>query len=135
MRLVAWVRTTALAATIGFVAGPASADDYQDAVDRAHAELDKFQTWVADQTTMLKDEIAELEQELESSTAEDKERLDEMIQSADDLTDELQDQASQIGAATSDQWEEVKASAISGWHRAQAAYYAALAELRGEGGN
>jgi hypothetical protein len=79
---------------------------------------------------MLKAEIAELQEELESSTADDKDRIDEMLEQADALTDDLRKQADQVGTATSDQWDEVKASVLSGWHRTQAAYYAALAELR-----
>jgi DNA anti-recombination protein RmuC len=134
MKLAACVGITALAAALGFAVAPASADDYQDAVDRTHTEVGKFQAWVSEQTAMLKDEIDDLEEELQSSTSEDKARIDQMIQHADDLADELQDQASQIGAAASDQWAQAKASVLGGWHRTQAAYHAALAELRGNGG-
>jgi uncharacterized protein YlxW (UPF0749 family) len=121
---------TALAAALGVAAASAQADDYQDAVDSAHADLGEFREWVEQQTAMLKAEIAALQKELASSTAADKDRIDAMLESADDLTDDLRTQAGQISAATSDQWEEVKAGVLSGWHRTQAAYYAALAELR-----
>jgi uncharacterized protein YlxW (UPF0749 family) len=124
------VRVTALAVALAFAAAAAHADDYQDAVDSAHAQLGKFEAWVDQQADTLKAEIAELHKELESSTSEDKDRIDEMLEQADAMTDELRAQADQIGAATSDQWEEVKANVLGGWHRTQAAYYAALAKLR-----
>lgn len=124
------VRVTALAAALGFAAASAHADDYQDAVDSAHAQLDKFEQWADQQTDTLKAEIAELQKELATSTDEDKDRIDDMLEQADALTDDLRAQADQIGSATSDQWDEVKANVLGGWHRTQAAYYAALAELR-----
>jgi DNA anti-recombination protein RmuC len=121
---------TVLAAALAFAAASAQADDYQDAVDSAHAQLDKFEEWVDQQTETLKAEIAELQKELANSTADDKDRIDGMLEQADALTDDLRAQADQIGTATSDQWDEVKANVLGGWHRTQAAYYAALAELR-----
>lgn len=124
------VRVTALAAALGFAAASAHADDYQDAGDSAHAQLDKFEQWADQQTDTLKAEIAELQKELATSTDEDKDRIDDMLEQADALTDDLRAQADQIGSATSDQWDEVKANVLGGWHRTQAAYYAALAELR-----
>ena len=123
-------RVSVIAAILALAAASAHADGYQDAIDSAHAELDKFEEWVDQQTDMLKAEIADLQKELDSSTEADKDRIDELIERADALTDELRAQAGQIGAATSDQWEEVKASVLSGWHSTQVAYYAALAELR-----
>ena len=93
-------------------------------------QLGEFEAWVDQQTDTLKAEIAELQKELASSTDEDKDRIDEMLEQADAMTDDLRAQADQIGTATSDQWEEVKANVLGGWHRTQAAYYAALAELR-----
>jgi hypothetical protein len=121
---------SALAAALAFAAAPARADGYQDAVDRAHAELGKLEEWADQQADMLKTEIAKLGQELESSEEEDKDRIDGMLERADALTDDLRAQADQIGTATGDRWEEVKAKVLAGWHRSQAAYYAALAELR-----
>jgi DNA anti-recombination protein RmuC len=132
MRLARCVRMAALAATLAFATGPAGADEYQDAVDRAHTEVDKFEAWMQEQIAALKQEIADLEQELQGSDSSDKDRIDEMLKEASKSADDLGEQAKQIGASTSDQWDGVKASALSGWHRVQSAYYAALAELRGE---
>lgn len=132
MKLGSCIRVTALAAALAFAAAPAGADDYEDAVESGHADVSKFEQWVDQQTDMLKAEIAKLEEELKSSKAENKDRIDAMLQQADDLTDQLRAQADQLGSATADQWEEVKASMLGGWHRTQAAYYSALAELRGK---
>jgi vacuolar-type H+-ATPase subunit I/STV1 len=123
------------AVALALAAGPASADDYQDAVDRAHAELDKFQTWMGQQIDTLQQEIAKLQEEAEGSDAAAKDRIDEMIDHAVKLADDLREEAKQIGEASSEQWEGVKASALSGWHRVQPAYYAALAELRRDRGS
>lgn len=132
MTIARCVRIAALAATLAFATGPASADEYQDSVDRAHTELDKFETWMQEQIAMLKQEIADLKQELKGSDSSDKDRIDKMLNEASKSADDLGEQAKQIGSSTSEQWDGVKASALSGWHRVQSAYYAALAELRGE---
>jgi DNA anti-recombination protein RmuC len=133
MKLGRCVRVATLAATLALAAGPVSADDYQDAVDRAHSELDKFDAWLEEQVAQLKQEIADLKQELASSDSADKSRIQDMIDQADQLADDLSDQAKQVASATNEQWDGVKASALSGWHRVQSAYYAALAEVRGSG--
>jgi hypothetical protein len=59
---------------LSLAAGPASAADYQDGIERAHAELDKFQTWMGQQLDTLQREIAELQEELESSDSAEKDR-------------------------------------------------------------
>jgi hypothetical protein len=66
------VRVAAVA--LALAAGPAGADDYKDTVDRAHAELDKFQTWMGQQLDTFHQEIAELQEELESSDPAEKVR-------------------------------------------------------------
>ena len=109
------------------------ASDYEDAVERGHAELDKFQSWIGEQIDTLEQEIDALQAELEEAEPAARERIDAMIQEAEELAGELREQAKRAGEASADEWESAKASALSGWHRVQAAYYAALAELRGEG--
>ncbi len=133
MKLGRCVRVAALAVTLALAAWPVSADDYQDAVDRAHSELDKFDAWLQEQIAQLKQEIADLKQELESGDSADKDRIEQMLQDANQLADDLNEQAKEVASATSEQWESAKASALSGWHRVQSAYYAALAEVRGNG--
>jgi TolA-binding protein len=131
--------TAALA--LGLAAAPASADDaapaapggYEDAVDRDHAELDRFQSWIREQVDTLEQEIGELRQELEESEPAARERIEAMIRQAQEAAISLREEARRIGDASAEQWESAKASALSGWHRVRAAYYAALAELRGEG--
>ena len=127
------VRVAALALALALAAGPVAADDEQDAAGRTHAELDRFQAWIGQQTDALEQEIAELKQELEESEPAARDRIDEMIRHAEELADDLREQARLIGEASAEQWESTKANAMSGWHRVRAAYYAALAELRGEG--
>jgi vacuolar-type H+-ATPase subunit I/STV1 len=112
---------------------PPGAHDEQDAAGRTHAELDRFQTWFGQQIDALKQEIDELQRELEGSDPAERGRVAEMIRQAEELADDLREQAAEIGEATAEQWEGAKASALSGWHRVRAAYYAALAELRGSG--
>ena len=126
-----WVRVAALA--LALAAGPANADDVQDPVDRSHAKLDEFQAWIGQQIDTLEQEIGELQRELQGSDPAERDRIDEMIKDTEKLVDELREQAELIGEATAEQWEGAKASALSGWHRVPAAYYAALAELRGDG--
>jgi TolA-binding protein len=132
MRL-GYVRIAALALTLALAAGPAAADDAEEAAASTHAELDRFQTWIGQQIDALEQEIAELQQELEGSDPANRDRIDEMIRQAEQLADDLREQARRAGEATAEQWEGAKASALSGWHRVRAAYYAALAELRGNG--
>jgi hypothetical protein len=128
-----YVRVAALALTLALAAGSAAADDAEDAADSTHAELDEFQTWIGEQVDALEQEIDELQQEVEESDPATRDRIDEMIREAEQLADDLREQGRQVGEATAEQWESAKASAMSGWHLVQAAYYAALAELRGEG--
>jgi vacuolar-type H+-ATPase subunit I/STV1 len=127
------VRGALVAIALALAAAPAGADDEQDAAGRTHAELDRFQTWFGQQIDALKQEIDELQRELEGSDAAERDRVAEMIRQAEELADDLREQAAEIGEATAEQWEGAKASALSGWHRVRAAYYAALAELRGSG--
>jgi hypothetical protein len=47
------VRVAAVAPALALAAGPASGADYQDGIDRAHAEPDKFQTWMGQQLDTL----------------------------------------------------------------------------------
>jgi hypothetical protein len=131
MKLGRSVRVAALA--LALAAGPAAADDAQEAADRTHAELDRFQTWIGEQIDQLEQEIGELQQELERSEPAARERIDKMIRQAQDAADDLREEAQEIGDASAEQWDAAKARALSGWHRVQAAYYAALAELRGDG--
>jgi DNA anti-recombination protein RmuC len=131
MKARGWVRFAALA--LALVTAPAGADDDQDAAGRTHAELDRFQTWFGEQIDTLEQEIGELQQELEDSDPAKRDRIDEMIRQVEQLADDLREQAGEIGAASAEQWEGAKASALSGWHRVRAAYYATLAELRGNG--
>jgi len=135
MRSGRYVRAAALALalTLALAAGPGAADDAEDAAGRTHAELDKFQTWIGEQIDAVEQEIGELQQELEDSEPATRDRIEEMIRQAEQLADDLREQASRAGEATAGQWEGAKASALSGWHRVRAAYYAALAELRGNG--
>jgi TolA-binding protein len=128
-----WVRGALVAIALALAATPAGADDEQDAADRTHAELDRFQTWFSQQIDALKQEIDELQQELEGSDPAERGRIDAMIRQAQELADDLREQAAEIGQATAEQWESAKASALGGWHRVRAAYYAALAELRASG--
>ena len=114
---------------------PAGADTEQEAADRTYGELDQFQAWIGEQIDTLEREIAELQQELQERGPEARERINEMLQQAEALAADLRAQADRAGEATAEQWESAKASALSGWHRVQAAYYAALAELRGEDGS
>jgi len=139
MRLGGTAGVVALA--IAVVALPAGAQDeppgageaYEDAIDSEHAEVDRFQSWIGRQLETLEREIDELQAELEEAEPAARERIDEMIRNAEQLAGELREQARRAGAATADEWEGAKASALSGWHRVRAAYYAALAELRGDG--
>lgn len=110
-----------------------AADDEQQAAGRTHAELDQFQTWIRERIDGLERQIAELQKQIESSDPATRDRIDGMIREAEELAADLREQAREIGDATVAQWESAKAGALSGWHRVQAAYYAALAELRGEG--
>jgi DNA anti-recombination protein RmuC len=122
---------------LALAAAPAAAqdadDDARDAADRTHAELDKFQTWIGEQIDAVEQEIGELKQELEDSEPAARDRIDQMIRQAEQLAGDLREQARRASEASAEQWEGAKASALSGWHRVRAAYYAALAELRGEG--
>jgi hypothetical protein len=68
------VRVAAVALALALAAGPAGADDYEDTVDRAHAELDKFQTWMGRQLDTLQQEIAKLQEEVEGSDPAEKDR-------------------------------------------------------------
>jgi TolA-binding protein len=130
MRLGRSVRIAALALTLA--AGPAAGDEAQEAADSSHAELDRFQTWIGEQIDRLEQEIGELRQELEQSEPAARERINEMIRQAQEAEDELRAEARELGDASAEQWEAAKARALSSWHRVQAAYYAALAELRGD---
>jgi TolA-binding protein len=131
MKLGRSVRLAALA--LALAAGPAAGDDAQEAADSTHAELDRFQTWIGEQIDRLEQEIGELQQELEQSEPAARGRIDEMIGQAQEAADDLREEARQLGDASAKQWDAAKARALSGWHRVQAAYYAALAELRGDG--
>jgi TolA-binding protein len=131
MKLGRSLRLAALA--LALAAGPAAGDDAQEGADSTHAELDRFQTWIGEQIDKLEQEIGELQQELEQSEPAARERIDEMIRQAQEAADNLREEARQIGDASAEQWDAAKARALSDWHRVQAAYYAALAELRGEG--
>jgi TolA-binding protein len=130
MKLGRSLRLAALA--LALAAGPAAGDDAQEGADSTHAELDRFQTWIGEQIDRLAQEIGELRQELEQSEPAARERINEMIRQAQEAEDELRAEARELGDASAEQWEVVKARALSGWHRVEAAYYAALAELRGD---
>ena len=129
MNLGISARVAALAASLALASPPATADDDRDMADRAYSELQEFKSWLQARLDELEEEIVELKDDLEGSEAADRDRLERMIADVEKMASDIEDE---LGSATEDRWEGVKASTLSGWHRVQAAYYAALAELRGE---